>query len=526
MRKVILLLLCIACNAVFGQYDKHSQWIIDENQPVADLGNGYFKNPIIAGNLADPSLIRVKEDYYMIHGKGVNHAFILWHSKDLVNWKAVKKIPTGLNASPWAPDLVQVNGKYYIYVTATTYREDGTRSFANYVYHADNILGEWSAPVNLQIKGLIDPGHLLAEDGKRYLFFEKGAVVELTKDGLSVIGEVQRDIYDGWDYPSEWAVECRCLEAPKLFYRHGYYYLISAMGGTHLPPTSHMAVVERSKNPLGPYKDAPNSPLIHTYYDSEGWWAQGHATLIEHTDGSWWAMYHGIENGHTDMGRQTLLLPVEWREDGWPVVKNHIKADAMIKKPTGENIGHGYKISDDFTSDVLGIQWNVSKNDLENIEVGNGKMTLKAKGTSYARAMKVSTRHINHNFEVSVELEIESNTVGGITLGGYGAGLKDGAPAFFNNEPYNAEAFKYSPVMFKGSRVQNVRNYELEGWPDKHIHIKIRNENNTIVMHYSVDGINWKPFARSFYTHSVTPHLFAYGEGKVVFKNFTYRGLD
>src|ERR1017187_7752109 len=48
------------------------------------------------------------------------------------------------------------------------------------------------------------------------------------------------------DYPNDWAVECKCLEAPKLIFHNGYYYMASAEGGTSGPTTAHMSIMARS----------------------------------------------------------------------------------------------------------------------------------------------------------------------------------------------------------------------------------------------------------------------------------------
>ena len=47
-----------------GKLDRVAQ-VRAERQPCADLGNGYYRNPIIAGNYADPSVVRVGADYYI-----------------------------------------------------------------------------------------------------------------------------------------------------------------------------------------------------------------------------------------------------------------------------------------------------------------------------------------------------------------------------------------------------------------------------------------------------------------------------
>lgn len=200
--------------------------------------------PIIGGNYADPSIIRVGEDYYMTHSSyKLTPGLIIWHSRDLLHWTKVGAALTRYGGDVWAPDFAVHNGRYYIY-----YPAGGT----NWVVTAEHPAGPWSEPVNLGIKG-IDPGHTVGPDGKRYLHMSGGYIVELSDDGLSVAGEA-REIYEGWRYPEDWVVEGYSLEGPKVTYHNGYYYLTVAVGGTAGPPTSHMAVSSRSRTPWGPWE--------------------------------------------------------------------------------------------------------------------------------------------------------------------------------------------------------------------------------------------------------------------------------
>ena len=66
--------------------------------------------------------------------------------------------------------------------------------------------GPWSEPVNLGISGHIDPGHVVGEDGQRYLFLSGVSRVRLSADGLATAGPVQH-VYDGWRYPDDWVTE-------------------------------------------------------------------------------------------------------------------------------------------------------------------------------------------------------------------------------------------------------------------------------------------------------------------------------
>ena len=57
-----------------------------EGQRKADMGNGTFLNPILAGDHPDPAILKDGDDYYMTFSSfDAYPGMIIWHSKDLVN---------------------------------------------------------------------------------------------------------------------------------------------------------------------------------------------------------------------------------------------------------------------------------------------------------------------------------------------------------------------------------------------------------------------------------------------------------
>jgi len=123
------------------------------------------------------------------------------------------------------------------------------------VVYAEFPVGPWSEPVPLNIQG-IDPAHIATTDGRRFLYFAGGSMTELSRDGLSVLG-AKRKVFTTWPIPEGWRIECLCLEAPKLIFKNGYFYLNVAEGGTSGPPTSHMVISARSRNVDGPWEYSP-----------------------------------------------------------------------------------------------------------------------------------------------------------------------------------------------------------------------------------------------------------------------------
>ena len=334
-----------------------------------------FTNPLFAGEYADPTLLRVGADFYITHTPCAHApALLIWHSRDLVNWTPIAQALKKTYGTVYASDLSEYQGRYFIYLPL-----DGSLS----VIQAEHPGGPWSEPTDLKVKGN-DPSHVVGPDGTRYLHFDWGRAVELSADGLSTVGQ-PRTVYKGWDYPKEWKTEGTWLEGPKLTRRGGYYYLITAEGGTAGPPTSHMVVVARSRSPLGPWENSPSNPLIHTYSAEEEWWSVGHGTLFSTPDDRWYLVYHGYRKDFRTLGRQTLLEPVEWTDDGWPRAPLGARRAAPMPAPMGVAQRPMIELSDPFKDPVLRATWSAwEATDMNRFRVGDGALTMDAKGGSFA----------------------------------------------------------------------------------------------------------------------------------------------
>lgn len=486
-----------------------------ERQPQPDLGNGTYRNPILAGKYGDPSLVRVGEDFFLTHSGGGAPGLLIWHSRDLVNWRPIGKALEAHVGDVWAPDLIYHDDLFYIYVTIAQRAPDGTFSFSNVVLYAERPEGPWSEPVDLHIDGLIDPGHVADQEGNRYLYLEKGYVVPLTPDGRKTAGELAQ-VRAGWNYPDDLVVECFCLESPKFTYRDGYFYLLSAQGGTAGPATSHMIVVARSGSPLGPWENSPYNPMLRTRSRSERWWSQGHGTLIDDVGAAWWVLYHAYENGQRGLGRQTMLLPVEWTADGWPRIKSDHAATDIMEKPAGENVGHGMPLSDVFSDKELGLQWRCwdKGNPYRFYRPGDGVLRIKAKGADVTGGSRLACYAVNHAYEVRAELVCPESAEAGLVLHNdfcnefHGVALKDGELFLY------WRSRRFPGVAYEGERV----------------FLKLWNLNHDVVLFYSSDGETWHKFGRSIEVSAghgrLRVCLYAAGKGDVLFRNFRYHGLD
>ena len=491
-----------------------------EGQRKADLGNGSFLNPIVAGDHADPSILKDGSDYYLTFSSfDAYPGVVIWHSRDLVNWQPLGPTLHKPIGSVWACELVKHAARYYIYIPA---RFPDYRSI--YVIHADSIRGPWSDPIDLKLPNHIDPGHIVGEDGKRYLFLSAGDRVRLTDDGLATDGDVEH-VYDPWRYPEEWVVETFAPEGPKLLRRGEWFYMITAVGGTAGPPTGHMVIAARSKSIQGPWEDAPHNPLVRTQSANEQWWSRGHATLVEGPDASWWMVYHGYENSFWTLGRQTLLDPIEWTDDDWFRALGGDLSNP-IRKPRGATaVPHGIALSDDFSSDRFGIVWGFydpDPNEMQRVRREKNALRLAPKGTQPHDSSPLTFIVPDQAYSVSVQIELEPGAQAGLLL-------------FYNRRLYCGLGVDQKGLIMHryGLERRSALPPELNG---QLVYLRITNDRHIVTIHLSGDGKVWRKFGVqmevSGYHHNVAydflslrPGLYVSGQGAATFRNLHYQAL-
>ena len=61
---------------------------------------------------------------------------------------------------------------------------------------ADSPRGPWSKAKSIGV-GYIDPGHVVGDDGKRYVHLSGGQAVDMSADGLQAI-TAPKVVYAGW----------------------------------------------------------------------------------------------------------------------------------------------------------------------------------------------------------------------------------------------------------------------------------------------------------------------------------------
>ncbi|UIX29404.1 glycoside hydrolase family 43 protein [Streptomyces sp. GQFP] len=332
-----------------------------------------LSNPVLRGFEPDPSILRVGDDYYIATSTFEWYPGVrIHHSRDLVNWRCLggvldDKRLLDLQGVPdsggiWAPGLSYADGLFHLVFTVVDTYGEGWKDLPNHLTTAPSIEGPWSDPVPLHARGF-DTSFFTDEDGSSWLLnmrfdwrpgHESFAGIQLQRYDRAarrVAGE-PRTIFRAKD---AWVTE-----GPHLYRKDGWYYLVTAEGGTGY---DHQTTVARSRAIEGPYETDPAGPMLTSRHDPALVLQKaGHCSLVETPEGQWYAAHivarPYTERGRCVLGRETALQPVEWSEDGWPRIAGGIPAveipvPALHPAPVPEPAA-----TDLFEAPRLGPEWS------------------------------------------------------------------------------------------------------------------------------------------------------------------------
>jgi alpha-N-arabinofuranosidase len=312
----------------------------------------------------DPTICRVGRDFYLACSSFEYFPGVpLFHSRDLVEWRQIGHALTrrsqldlaGQRSSGgiYAPTLRHHDGVFYL---VTTHAGRG-----HLVVTAKHPRGPWSDPHRLDAEG-IDPS-LAFLDGRIY-YTRNGVGTDVDhpfiyqseldlSGGSPALVRRPRVIWKGTG--GIWP------EAPHLYRRGRWYYLLTAEGGTSY---GHSVVVARSIRPYGPFEASPHGPLLtRRAQPRHPIQATGHADLVELEDGSTWAVLLGIRPAtgrHHHLGRETFLAPVEWGADGWPRMPS---LELRMEGPgLPRSAAPGMAVRDEFDGRRLSPAWMFVRN--------------------------------------------------------------------------------------------------------------------------------------------------------------------
>lgn len=352
-----------------------------------------IRNPILPGAHPDPSILHVGDDYYIATSTfewlpGIQ----IHHSRDLKHWRPfshaltrpsqLTQLKTRCSTGVWAPCLTynETQKKFYLTYTLMHSQSAGMFDLENLVVTADSIEGPWSDPIYLNSSGF-DPSFFHDDNGRQWVAwlvwdFREGyehpgfiCVQEYSATEQCLIGE-RHDIFH--------SPALGCAEAPHIYKRDGYYYLMTAEGGTGY---GHACTLSRSRSILGPYEYSPYNPLftstnqnfngiehldyrkVFLYNPDSVLQKSGHGSLMETQNGEFYVAHLCarplLPELRCTLGRETALQKVEWTSDGWLRLSGggHLAQLEVPSPALPEFAFPPTPVRDDFDSPKLGLEW-------------------------------------------------------------------------------------------------------------------------------------------------------------------------
>ncbi len=471
---------------------------------------GTIRNPILRGFNPDPSIIRVEDNYYIATSTfewfpGVQ----IYHSKDLQNWKLIKRplervsqldmegVEDSLGI--WAPCLSFERGTYYLVYTVVKSVRGGYMDAHNYLVTSSDIYGDWSEPVYLNSIGF-DPSMFHDEDEKKWFvgltcdnapghdWFGGIILQEYCEKEKRLIGKM-KTIFTGTDMGF--------TEGPHLYKKDGWYYLITAEGGTGY---NHAVTMARSRNIDGPYEVDPYNPVLSSRNNKENPIQKaGHADIIEAHDGNWYMVHlcGRPVKGRCMLGRETCIQKVYWTDDGWlRVVQGgnspYLEVDTEL--PDIKESPIPSRVKYDFVDGELPIDFQTLRMPLDEDTISfserPGYLRLKGKeslSSLYHQALVARRQQaFSYTAETCVEFEPESYK--------HMAGLV----CYYNTRNYH---YLYISVNEQGKcigvvscddgkiNIDKAEQVLIEGW--EKCYLKAEMDNDILKFSYSKDGALW-----------------------------------
>lgn len=457
---------------------------------IAASAQGYT-NPVIRGFNPDPSVCRVGDDYYLVTSSFQYYPGVpLYHSRDLVNWEQIghvltresQLLLTGANSNGgiYAPTIRHHNGRFYMITTNVS-------TVGNFIVSTEDIRGEWSDPMPVKVGG-IDPSIFWDEDGKCwYTGSADGGILlcEINPDTGEVLTAPKR-VWEG--------TGGRWPEAPHIYKKDGWYYLMIAEGGTEF---GHNETIARSRYIDGPYTPAPHNPILAHYKaatQDNPIQGVGHADLIEASDGTWWLVCLGfrIQSGmHHLLGRETFLAPVRWDKGGWPVVNATGDIALNMDVPTLPQQPFEAKPERNEFDAPLGAEWSWVRNpDMKNYEVRNGKLRIHGTPAGTDETI-LSPSFICHR---QTEHDFTAETY--MTLGNAGNGDKAGMSIYMDSYAHYdiCLARKGGKTVIETTfRLGSLTHREEIPFKGNKVWLRLTGDPMQYKLWYSADGKDFKP---------------------------------
>jgi len=368
-----------------------------------------FENPVISGDIADPSVILVDDTYYATGTSSEWAPFYpLFISSDLINWEQTGHIfadkPSWTSHSFWAPELFYHHGTMYCYYTARR-KSDNTSYIGVATAEGTSLQFTDHGPIVEYGTEAID-AFVYDDDGQLYLTWKAYGLdhrpiellgSRLSDDGLRLEGEPFSLLKDE---------EGIGLEGQYHFKKGDFYYIIYSAKSCCGPSSDYDVRVARAGNFTGPYEKYEGNPVLS---GGEGdYLSVGHGTGVEAPDGRLFYLSHGYQTGESFyLGRQPILHSFYVNDSNWIEFKTGKKAVIRQDIPFANRIQvKAADFEDDFSGDRLKVDWtwNYPYTDMHaRLKKGTLLLTGTPKGDNKGTVLCLRPQTTNYSYETKVE---------------------------------------------------------------------------------------------------------------------------
>lgn len=520
-----------------------------------------MKNPIFPGFNPDPCICKAGDDYFVIVSSFEwMPALPIYHSKDLKNWELythvirseeqadIRKLPSAKGI--WAPCLTYCEEEKLFYVIYGVMNSMNARYFDvdNYLITASDIKGPWSEPIYLHSAGF-DASILHDDNGKKYIVslewetregYEKpGAVcvAEYSPVEKKIIGYPKRFWQGGTDRG--------CIEAPHLYKRKGFYYIMCAEGGTGY---GHSVTMGRSENVWGPYEKDPMNPIVTSipgefnerkdpdhlkpkYYNPESMLQKsGHGSYVENELGEVYLVHLTarpfVPELRCTLGRETAMQKMMWTDDGWLRMadQSNLAKESFEESKLPEYPMPQIPDFDDFNSDILGIQYyapRISPESFTDVKARPGYVRIRGQEsrTSLNKVSILARKLTSVNAVITTKMEFKPE------IYQHSAGLI----LYYDNMNYINLRKYYSQTLGQSAiSVIQLENGTRTEYLDTRIPVKdvplyfrLRIENRKTFFEWSYDGEEYFRIGKEFDTTKFSDEYCKYGEFTGTFVGMT-----
>ncbi|GAB3525779.1 family 43 glycosylhydrolase [Pontibacter brevis] len=460
------------------------------SEPVATQTISYT-NPVLPGDYADPSVVRVGDDYWATATSSEwAPLYPILHSKNLVDWETVghvfpDKVPDWAEAHFWAPEIAHENGRYYIYYTAKKKGGNlcvGVASSASatgpYVDHG---------PLVCQEVGSIDGYEIRDKNGDLYLVWKEDGnsrglptpiwAQRMNEERTALTGEMFELFRND---PGTW--EGGLVEGPAIVRRGDYFYTFYAGDKCCGRECTYGVGVARSKSIKGPWEKHEENPIMK---QNEEWKCPGHGTVVTDPSGRDYFLYHAYStDSFVYPGRQGLLDEIKWGEDGWPYFENSLPAitgEVVASGSAAATASKDTDINEEFEAGNLAATWQWPVEQKPAYTFNEGQLVLEASPEKIGTVL--GKRTVDGDYTATAALK--KSSLQGSTMAGISAiGDRDNAVGIGVS---NGEIVLWS---MKGGTMSTIAKAPAPQGETVQLQL-VTDEGDQMQFSWSADGTSW-----------------------------------